>query len=166
MNTFISKKLGEVLAFARIGKDTVEVGKEGLLAFLEAENIEKIAQECSSIADRIQVIASEAECLDEVEEAATATDEKVRDMRDGYVGGEWDQADEVLEWTGFYTGAALVHWHLIMGAAEALGDEELQNLSREALQFYGGLFVLDEETLHTIGKNYAEDLDENVEDDE
>jgi hypothetical protein len=26
-------------------------------------------------------------------------------MRDTYLEGKWDEADEVLEWTGFYTGS-------------------------------------------------------------
>src|SRR4051812_7468898 len=159
MNTFISKKLGEVLAFSRIGKDTVEEGKEGFLKILSESDLEEIGEKCDSLETGILAFAKKKHCVDEVEESAEETDKKVRDMRDEYVGGEWDQADEVLEWMGFYTGAALVHWHLIMGAAESLDQGDLRSLSAGAVDFYMGLFVQDEDILHQIGEKAVNDED-------
>ncbi len=122
------------------------------LKFLSSSDLDEIVEKCESFESRIEDFATKAHCFDEVEASADETDEKVRDMRDEYIGGEWEEADEVLEWTGFYTGAALVHWHLIQGAAEAMDHMSLRELATDAIDFYNGLFVKDEDILHTIGE--------------
>jgi hypothetical protein len=166
MNTFISSKLGEVLAFARVGKDTVQTGREGFLKFISDNELEDISEKCESLENSISAFATKNNVTDDVEEAAEEAEEKITDMRDEYIDGEWDAPDEVLEWMGFYTGAALVHWHLIMGAAESMGNEGLRTLAADAVDFYSGLFVQDEDILHSIGERAVSEEDEETDDED
>jgi hypothetical protein len=151
MNEFVSKKMGEVLAFARSGRDTLEKGEEAFLKLLDQEEIDEINEAFDELESRVVALAEEQEVIDDVEEGAEETLEKVTAMRDTYLDGSWDEESELLEWMGFYTGASLVHWRLIAGAAGALQFEELEKVSRDAIEFYTGLFVSDEETLQEIG---------------
>ena len=151
MNEFIQRKLGEVVAFARIGSDTMTKGEEGFSKILSEEDIEDLKRTFNDLENRLLSIAESEDVLSEVEADSRETEEKVLSMRDTYISEKWDDESELLEWMGFYNGAALVHLHLIYGAAETLGFEELLFIARDALEFYQSLFVSDERTLQDIG---------------
>lgn len=155
MNTFISQKLGEVLAFARIGDDTLKKGREGFLKMLDEKEMEGLNGKFTELGNKVADFASKEGVGDEVEKEAKETEEKVRKMRDMYIDGNWNEESEVLEWMGFYTGAALVHWYLISGAGKSLGLSELESISKEAIEFYNSLFVTDEKTLQGLGASQS-----------
>lgn len=43
---------------------------------------------------------------------------KITGMMEMYIGSEWDNDIEILEWCGFHLGAGLVHAALIQGGAQ------------------------------------------------
>lgn len=47
-----------------------------------------------------------------------ATTNKVQTMMNTYIGDEWDNPVEILEWSGFHLGAAIVHLALVQGYAK------------------------------------------------
>jgi hypothetical protein len=155
MNTFLANKLGEVLAFARSGVESLEMGKQGLMTLLSEELIDNAQDELQMLEESVAKVAQEAHDATEVEESATRTQEKIRDMRDRYLDGSWENPGEVLEWMGFSTGAALVHWYVLAGAARAHNNEDLKTVSDKAIQFYTSLFVLDEALLADIGADHS-----------
>lgn len=151
MQEFIEGKLGEVLAFARLGSDTLQKGAAALSEVFDEKMLAEAGEAFDTLAENITNIASEESAGEAVESAAEETLSKVSDMRDTYIDNKWNESSEVLEWMGFYTGAALVHWYLIAGASNALGLEKLLALSQEAIALYSNLFAADERLLADIG---------------
>ncbi len=151
MNTFISHKLGEVIAFAEIGTDTLKKGQKGFAKMLDEKEIDDMKKMFSKLEKRLGEIAKEQGVEKEAKKKAAESKEKIIKMRDMYIDGKWDVVSELLEWTGFYAGASLVHWKLIAGAAKTMKFEELETVSRQAINFYDKLFVSDEEKLQKIG---------------
>ncbi|MDQ5955355.1 MAG: hypothetical protein QG621_358 [Patescibacteria group bacterium] len=151
MNTTIALKLGEVLAFTRVGKESIDKGKEVLGEVLHEDKIEKISADFDLFAQKIEALAKADDVTGDVSTKARETEEKVRSMREIYLADGWDDESEVLEWMGFSTGAVLVHWYLLAGAAEALQHAELTQLTTEALEFYTSFFTTDEKTLKKLG---------------
>jgi hypothetical protein len=153
MNTFVAGKLGEVLAFARIGSDTLEKGKKGFAKIMDEDRIDGAQLAFDDLEEAIEAYAAAKEVSEKVAASAKEAEKKITDMRDTYIDGKWDEESEVLEWMGFYGGAALVHWHLLAGASE--NDADLKKLSATALTCYSSLFVSDEKMLREIGARAA-----------
>jgi len=65
--------------------------------------------------DEVMRLATEGGVIDTTLAKATATEEKLKKMRDLYVADQWDNATELMEWSGFFEGAAIVHWALMRG---------------------------------------------------
>jgi hypothetical protein len=151
MNTFVAKKIGEVLAFARIGKDTSKKGEKGFIEVLGEDCYKDTIKHFGELEKKIVAISEEHDVLGIVEEKAKKTTEKVTAMRDMYVGDRWDDAGELLEWTGFYVGAAIVHWKLVHGSAKTLKFEDLEMLSRQSIDFYSSMLDSVGEMLEKIG---------------
>lgn len=151
MNKFISGKLGEVLAFARIGNDTLKKGKKGFVSILGQKRFRGMEIVFMGLEEKVLAIAQEQKVAADVNKEAEKTQKKVMKMRNTYIGQKWDEESELLEWMGFYTGASLVHWKLISGAAQAAKIRALITASKEAIEFYGTLFIVDEKTLKKIG---------------
>ena len=76
-------------------------------------------------------------------------------MRDMYVGDQWDNTTELLEWSGFFEGAAVVHWALVRGAAEGMNDETLMTLAEEGKNYRYELLELAENELEAKGQDKA-----------
>lgn len=150
MNTFVSKKLGEVLAFARVGTDTLDKAR-GLTKILEEEGLNSAREGLESLESSIISLPSLGDGDQDMDASSAESERTILDMRDTYIDGEWNEASEVLEWMGFYAGAAIVHWQLLAGAAAAMEDTDLAELCDTALDFYGSLFISDEELLREIG---------------
>jgi hypothetical protein len=146
MNEFTAKKLGEVLAFASIGIETSVFGGEGVDGYVSS---------LSTIKDSIHAIADRAGVLELVMMKLEKTGEKLRKMRDMYVGDEWDNPTELLEWSGFFEGAAVVHASLLQGAAEEMGHSELQAIATQSLNHHKSIFNQVTDQLHLVGRTKA-----------
>ena len=135
MNEKIAKKVGEAYAFSRVLKelkektpkvldellgdysDSVSFASEGQIS-----NLEKLSEEFSM--KEIVVIKAEK------------TSKKITEMGDFYVGDDWDDSAEVLEWMSFFLGAAIVHWQLILGAAKKMNHSEFISVSEDGVGYY------------------------------
>lgn len=151
MNEFTAKKLGEVLAFAKVGRETIDKGLRGFTQSFGEERVKEILESINSHTDLIHTIADSNSRLDVVEKKLESTGNKLREMRDMYVGDEWDNPTELLEWSGFFEGAALVHWSLVQGAAEETGNETLKSLATQGISFHKNLLNEIEGLLHSVG---------------
>ena len=139
MDEHSAKKLGEVLAFAEIGLDTLGKGKEGFAKIFTGEQLQAILQKNEEHVSAVKASAKNLEVENIVLTKAQATGNKLTTMRDLYIGDSWDDPIELMEWSGFFEGAALVHWSLVHGKAKKLQLNELEALSEEAMTFHEGL---------------------------
>ncbi len=155
MNQFTAKKLGEVLAFCQVGHETFEKGRVALEQGLGAEVVEKALAELEQQAMDIEAAAKEAGVEEITLTKAQGTGGKLRGMRDMYVGDEWDNPAELLEWSGFFEGAAVVHWALVVGAAEALNDTHLQDLAATGKTLHHTLLHTVTERITKLGNQKA-----------
>ncbi len=152
MNEFVAKKLGEVLAFARVGTDTFAKGKTALRTVLGEDTYKDCLRE-NDIHDRSLIDIAEKENTSDITLAKSiATGKKLASMRDLYVGDEWENPTELMEWSGFFEGAAIVHWKLILGIGEALKREELITLATEAINFHQDILKKACDHLQEIGQ--------------
>lgn len=155
MNEFTAKKLGEVLAFCQVGAETIEKGREGFVKITEANKLEEGVSQLNHHADLIVDFADKADMKEITLTKCEATSTKLRAMRDMYVGDEWDNTAELLEWKGFFEGAAVVHWALVEGAAKALELEELADLAGDAKEWHEELLEFVGDSLEKIGAEKA-----------
>jgi hypothetical protein len=77
-------------------------------------------------------------------------------MGEMYVGDQWDNPVEVLEWMSFFVGGAIVHWQLISGSAAAMGHQELHELASNGAQYYSDLMEQLREYSIEVGKGRVE----------
>ncbi len=155
-NEFTAKKLGEVLAFARVGVETMEKGRGGLNQVWE-DNLNDFITQQKEQATQIEAVAQTAGVSDVTMAKAEGTSGKLRSMRDMYVGDEWDNAAELLEWLGFFEGAAVVHWKLVLGAAETVQDEVLTTLAQDGHGLHTGLLARVQESISVVGSERAKE---------
>jgi hypothetical protein len=151
MNEFVGKKLGEILAFARVGTDTLEKGRPALVAALSEETVVDMEEKNRMHGEEITRLATEGGVIDTTLAKATATEEKLKKMRDLYVGDQWENATELMEWSGFFEGAAIVHWALMRGAAAGMDNEDLLALTEEGVNWHYEMLEQSEGHLESIG---------------
>lgn len=114
MNRLLPKKLGELQAFAVIGLELYERSSDAVdFAYGEASADIRVA--LKGQLDWIMPLADQ--------EKAESTVVKLRAMMERYIGSEWDNPVEILEWSGFYFGAAATHWSLV---ESLLQDDKLR----------------------------------------
>ncbi len=155
MNEFVAKKLGEVLAFAEVGHETFEKGREAFEKVWGKEKVKQVISENTAHSEAIRKIAEENNVTEIVAAKLEGTGKKLRAMRELYVGDQWDNSTELLEWSGFFEGAAVVHWALVLGAGTTLGEQGLIDLATEGKQFNHDLLHLAMEHLTEVGKTRA-----------
>lgn len=153
INEFVAKKLGEVLAFNRVGADTIARGGAPLLAILGGERVSDINEKFRIHGEEIMRIATDAGVIDITLKKADATETKLKTMRDTYIGDAWDNPTEILEWSGFFEGAAIVHWALVIGCAQGLNHEGLMTLSEEGKNYHYELLEIVESELEAKGQD-------------
>lgn len=147
-----AKKLGEVLAFsqgmiqlldkAKVAAETIWTEKGTSSLREEHFLLEKtVVQLADSFGTTATVIAKSEKTL-----------EKLNTMRDMYIKDEWDNPTEIMEWLGFFAGAAIVHWSLIGGIGDAEKNNELLSLTEKALRKWQETFVQVKEYLYEKGK--------------
>lgn len=153
MNEFVGKKLGEVLAFSNLG---VELLERGEVAFKDAlSDYNELKNAFGQQADSIKELARDSGISETTEGKAEATGEKLRGMMETYIGDEWDNLAELLEWMGFFEGAALVHWRLVEGVAEALEKSTLHQLAADGADLHHDLLHRAQAEIKTIGVDRA-----------
>lgn len=155
MNEFTAKKLGEILAFTDVGIETFTRGESAFGEVLGEDTVKQSEKTLRAQKDLIHTIADRASVLETVLTKLEKTSDKLRAMRDLYVGEEWSNPIELLEWSGFFEGAAVVHASLLQGAAEEIGHSELISVANECHSFHKQLFEKAIELLHTIGRKKA-----------
>ena len=153
MNEFVGKKLGELLAFNRVGTETYEKGRPALVEALGEEKVLDVEEKNRMHGESIVALATAGGVIEITNTKADATSEKLRKMRDLYVADQWDNATELMEWSGFFEGAAVVHWALVRGTAEGMNHEELLALSEEGVNWHYDMLEMAEGHLETIGQD-------------
>lgn len=153
MNEFTAKKLGEVLAFAVVSLETAEKAEKALKEAFGDDTFQNIVEENKKHIKIINTLAEENNISEIVNTKLAGTGNKLRQMRDLYIGDEWENPTELLEWSGFFEGAAIVHWDLVSGVGDALNNETLTNLANSALSLHREIFAQTEEGLKQHGKN-------------
>jgi hypothetical protein len=155
MNEFTAKKLGEVLAFAVVGKEIFERGSIALGTVLTTAGVSKNTDSAQMHADAVKALAEEKGVSEITLPKSEKTGAKLREMLDLYVGDQWDNPAELLEWLGFFEGAAVVHWKLVEGAAEALSDSALQELAATGVAFHQDLLTKVSTSIKELGNTKA-----------
>ncbi len=152
INEFVAKKIGEVLAFTQVAADTIEKGRGALVEVLGVERVSDMAEKNRIHGEELIRIATDGGAIDTTLAKAEKTADKLMQMRDLYVGDQWDNATELMEWSGFFEGAAVVHWALVRGAAEAMNEEGLLILAQEGVNYHYELLELAESELGSVGQ--------------
>lgn len=130
MNEFTARKIGEVLAFAQVGGESLAKGKAGFVEAFGADAFAKAQSENMGHAEEIMRISQNEAVRETVLAKAEKTAAKLRAMRELYLKeDDWQDATELLEWSGFFEGAAIIHWTLVAGAADKSGSMELKALA-------------------------------------
>ncbi len=154
MNEYTAKKLGEVLAFAEVGIDTLQKGEVAIKESLGEEKFEEFVADNKDQIEAIKEIAEGNEVLEAVEKKAEATGEKLRKMREIYIKeDDWNDSAELMEWHGFFEGAALVHWSLIEGVGEKTENAKIISLVEDGKDLHSIFLGEVENALKEIGKN-------------
>lgn len=153
INEFVAKKIGEVLAFTQVAADTIEKGREALIEALGSERVEDMLEKNRIHGEELIRIATDGGTIDITLAKAKKTEDKLMQMRDLYVGDQWDNATELMEWSGFFEGAAVVHWALVRGAAEDMNEEGFLILAQEGVNYHYELLELAESELGSVGQN-------------
>jgi Holliday junction resolvase len=153
MNEFVGKKLGELLAFNRVGVDTYEKGRVALVQALGEEKVMDIEEKDRMHGEAVMRAATEGGVIDVTLAKAAVTEEKIKKMRDLYVADQWDNATELMEWSGFFEGAAVVHWALMRGAAQGMNNEELLALAEEGINWHYEMIEVAEGHLEKIAQD-------------
>lgn len=153
MNEFVAKKLGEVLAFSLIGVELFERGESALNgAFDDYDEIKLAFKEQAT---QIRQAVEAEDVSNTTETKAEATGNKLRGMMETYIGDEWDNLAELLEWMGFFEGAAVIHWKLVEGAANSLDDSSLMELAENGTTLHHDLFHRAQELIRDVGAKRA-----------
>ena len=136
MNTFSAQKLGEVIAFCQVGADTLEQGRSALEG-LYGDTVDDILEAHRKHEAEYQRFATVMDVEQTVNEKAAGTREKLEKMRGLYLSGEdWQDPTEIMEWSGFFEGAIIVHLRVVEGVAEKRGLQELRDITTEALTYH------------------------------
>jgi len=117
MNEKVAKKVGEAYAFASVLEETF-TRNESVMRSLFDSYADLMKETVQSQQDELRSIAEEFGMSEVVLPKAERTSVKIQNMADMYVGDEWDNPVEVLEWMSFFVGGAVIHWQLIAGSAE------------------------------------------------
>lgn len=155
MNEHMWKKAGEVKAFADVNITFLSKARDGLVSggvFTEEEVDELIAAN-KTHQEQIDTIAEPADSTGVVDTKAEATVEKLITLQNDYLTDEddWEDPMELLEWSGFFHGGAIVHWSLIIGAAQKADLDELQKLAEGGHQFHHEVLHAIKSSIKTLG---------------
>ncbi|MEO5646435.1 MAG: hypothetical protein ABIO57_01530 [Candidatus Paceibacterota bacterium] len=151
MNEFVAKKLGELLAFNRVGIDTYQKGRATFITALTEEAVADIEDKNRIHGEEIMRLATEGGVIETTLAQSAMDEDKLKKMRDLYIGENWDKDAELMEWSGFFEGAAIVHWASVRGAAAGMEHDELLALTEEGVNWHYEMIELAEGHLESIG---------------
>ena len=154
MNEKTAKKVGEAHAFAQTLQNLVTNHKE-VSTELFGERTDELFQATDIQKQRLEEVAEKYGTKEIVLPKSQKTVEKITSMGDTYVGDEWDNAVEVMEWVSFLLGGALIHWQLIHGSAQVLGDEDFTTATTDGVQVYSELVATVRTKAEEVGKERA-----------
>lgn len=150
-----AKKIGEAYAFAKVLSDTFESNTE-VMSELLGDHAESILEITRVQQEELTDIAEEGGMSDIVLPKADKTGTKITNMGEMYVGDDWDDVAEVLEWMSFFIGGAIVHWQLITGSAEEMENDHFGNVAGVGTEYYGILMNQLREYAVVVGKARAQ----------
>lgn len=154
MNEKTAKKIGEAHAFAQTLLNT-HTKVPTVMQELLGEHAAKIESVAEAQKNDLDAVLKNTEHMETVHTKSEKTVTKIATMADTYVGDEWDNPVEVLEWMSFFLGAALIHWQLIHGSAEELGMDDLIEVTKKGVAFYEELLAEIRKTASKIGHERA-----------
>jgi len=140
MNEKTTKKIGEAQAFANVLCATY-TANSAVMDELFGVHAATITETTTAQAAALQSICADAGTTDILEPKVAKTSEKIAKMGDLYVGDEWDDAAEVLEWMSFFVGGAVIHWELIAGAGAALKQTKMHQTATAGVSYYETLLA-------------------------
>lgn len=152
MNDFVAKKLGEVHAFTRAFKDTLEKGKESYTKNLGDKVYFALHAENSALTEKIEQIGKVHDGLTRIMAKSDSTTVKLVEMRDMYVKDQWDNFTELCEWGGFFHGAGIVHFDLVLGTYKGVKIPEVKRVAKQGIAFHKKLLSQSRDRLFQIGK--------------
>ncbi len=153
MNEFVGKKIGEVMAFSRVGKELLEKAPSLAGVFGDAM-LDNMKAQLQEEYDALQSHAGEQK--ETAQTKCDATSEKLHKLADTYVGDQWDNPVEVMEWLGFFEGAAIVHCSLVAGAASALHLADLETTATQAKGLHHDALEAVTNALGDVGRERAQ----------
>lgn len=118
------KKIGEALAFSRVGEDLFIRAKGALVSgFGETWYEVNLARILTSRENLESLFRSFGDDASVVEEKAGRTTAKIESMQSTYLSDDdWSDLDEVVEWMSFWLGGAVVHWAVLERSLNSLGS--------------------------------------------
>lgn len=155
MNEKVGNKIGEAYAFAHVLSDTFEDHAE-VMNLVFQDHAASIMETTQAQRMELKSITEKHTMTEMVLEKAERTGSKIMSMGETYVGDDWDDPAEVLEWMSFFVGGAIVHWQLIAGSGEAMADTELADLAQKGTAYYEGLMVQLKNFATSVGKERAQ----------
>lgn len=157
MNDFTAKKLGEVLAFARVLALTLDRGGEALAQAIAQNDLEDIRTANEQHIKTLETGEPYSDVRDALLAKADKTAKKLTAMQDLYLADEddWDDPAELMEWLGFFEGAAMVHWNLVIGAAHSVGKKDLTDLAESGVDLHTNFLVIVANAIQAHGAERA-----------
>lgn len=154
MNERTAQKIGEAYAFAQVlsalNEQTPSVMSELLGEYatdIEANATRQVAE--------LDAVAEGADMGDVVRDKAANTASKITEMGETYIGSTEDDPAEMLEWLSFFLGAAVIHWQLIAGSANELGNESFEATAKQGAEYYHELLHVVRTKAEEIGRMRA-----------
>ncbi len=155
MNEKVAKKVGEAYAFSQILNNLYSDYPAVVEELLEDKSTD-IENKTSGHISGLERVAQELEMHEVVVTKAEKTVSKITGMGETYVGDEWDNPVEVLEWMSFFLGAAIIHWNLILGSAQEMGHDDFASVAGDGLSYFQELFQALTDKSEEVGKARAQ----------
>lgn len=135
MNEKITMKVGEAGAFAAVLEATYQAN-EKVMKELLGKKAGAVVKTAASQQTALKSLCDEAGTVSALMPKIEKTAKKITSMGEMYVGDQWGDSAEVLEWMSFFVGGAIVHWQLIAGAGEAMGHTALKRVADTGVVYY------------------------------
>ena len=155
MNEKITKKVGEACAFAQVLEATYQAN-EAVMKELLGKQASDVVKTASSQVTALKSICDEAGTTTILLPKVEKTADKITRMGEMYVGDDWDDSAEVLEWMSFFVGGAIVHWQLISGAGETMGHTALKRIADAGVVYYVELMDQLKDAATKVGTDRAQ----------
>jgi len=151
MSEKVIKKMAEVRAFVNLASKIIE-NSDGSLK----ERFEDVAQMLEAIGETPNYVVEDETLKTVFEEKQARTFAKLEKMMDLYVGDEWDNPVEVLEWLSFYSGSASAHASFTLGGLEVMeSQEDNLGISNKLSEDFWQLLVKVKSSLFDAGQTAA-----------